>query len=148
MHACMYIGEDERDDNQLYIEDLQDVYSLLFKKSKDWFELGLALGIQVDILEGIKFNENRLNVQFREMLAYWLRSSPSRTWSDICNGLRSDTVQQYLLADTIEGKYKGSYVLLKHQLYLAIFLQSILIAYSMHKYSRLYRLPCFINCIC
>ena len=104
----MYIGEDdERDENQLCIEGLQDIYSLLIKAAKDWFELGLALGIQVDTLEGIDSNKNSDKARLREMLTHWLRSSPSRTWSDICNGLRSDTVQQDNLADTIQEKYKG-----------------------------------------
>ena len=104
----MYIDEDdEKDDNQLCIESLQDVYSLLIKASKDWFDMGLALGIQIDILEGIDSNKNSDKARLRDMLTHWLRSSPSRTWSDICNGLRSGTVQQGNLADTIEEKYKG-----------------------------------------
>ncbi len=106
---AMYIGEDdERDDNQLCIEGLQNVFSLLIKAAKDWFDMGLALGIKVDTLEVIKSRENCDKARLREMLTHWLRSSPSRTWSDICNGLRSDTVQQDVLADTIEGKYKGT----------------------------------------
>ncbi len=104
----MYIGEDdERDDNQLCIEDLQEVYSLLIKAAKDWFDMGLALRIKVGTLEGIKSRENSDKARLREMLTHWLRSSPSRTWSDICNGLRSDTVQQDVLADIIEEKNKG-----------------------------------------
>ena len=106
---AMYIGEDdERDENQLCIEGLQDIFSLLIKAAKDWFELGLALGIQVDTLEGIESNKNSDKARLREMLTHWLRSSPSRTWSDICNGLRSDTVQQDVLADIIEKKNKGT----------------------------------------
>ncbi len=55
----LYAGEDdERDKNQLCIEGLQDVYSLLIKAKKDWFDMGLALRIQVDTLEGIKSNKN------------------------------------------------------------------------------------------
>ncbi len=105
-----YIGEDdESDENQLCIDDLQNVFSSLIKADKDWFELGLALGIKVGTLEGIKSKENYDKARLREMLTHWLRSSPSRTWSDICNGLRSGTVQQDVLADTIdsEEKYKG-----------------------------------------
>ena len=104
----MYTGEDdERVEHQLCIEGLQDVYSLLIKAAKDWFDMGLALGIQVDILEGIDSNKHSDKARLREMLTHWLRSSPSRTWSDICNGLRSGTVQQGNLADTIEETYKG-----------------------------------------
>ncbi len=89
-----------------------DIFSQVIKAAKDWFDLGLALGIEVDFLEYINRIENNDKACLRAMLTHWLRSSPSRTWSDICNGLRSDTVQQYVLADKIEQKYKGSYVLL------------------------------------
>ncbi len=84
---------------------MQDIFSLLIKAAKDWFELGLALKIKVDILEGIESNKSSDKARLREMLTHWLRSSPSRTWSDICKGLRSDTVQQDVLA---EEKYKGT----------------------------------------
>ena len=108
----MYIGEDdERGENQLCIEDLQDIFSLLIKAAKDWFELGLALGIKVDTLEAIDSNKNSNKAHLREMLTHWLRSSPSRTWSDICNGLRSDTVQQDNLADIIEEKGKKTTII-------------------------------------
>ncbi|XP_064401955.1 uncharacterized protein LOC135347813 isoform X3 [Halichondria panicea] len=100
--------DDERDEDQLCIEGLQDIFSLLIKAAKDWFELGLALGIKVNTLEGIKSKENCDKARLREMLTHWLRSSSSRTWSDICNGLRSDTVQQDVLADIVEEKYKGA----------------------------------------
>ncbi len=103
MYTC--IGEDE---DQLCIEGLQDIYSLLIKAAKDWFDMGLALGIKkVDTLEGIKSRENCDKAHLREMLTHWLRSSPSRTWSDICNGLRSDTVQQDNLADTQSSRYNS-----------------------------------------
>ncbi|XP_064401306.1 uncharacterized protein LOC135347306 isoform X3 [Halichondria panicea] len=103
--------DDERYDNQLCIEDLQEVYSLLIKAAKDWFDMGLALGIRVDILKGIKYNENSDKAHLREMLTHWLRYLPSCTWSDICKCLRSDTVQQDILADIIKEKYKVDNIL-------------------------------------
>ena len=72
-----------------------------------WFELGLALGIPVATLENIKCHTNHNKDGLIRMLTQWLESSPSRTWSDICNGLRSGTVRQDVLANTIEEKYDG-----------------------------------------
>ena len=72
-----------------------------------WFELGLALGIPVATLEHIKCHTNHNKDGLIRMLTQWLESSPSRTWSDICNGLRSDTVRHDVLANTIEEKYDG-----------------------------------------
>ncbi len=105
----MYIGEDdERDENQLLIiGDLQEVFKSLITVTNDWFDLGLALGIKHNTLVGIKSGESSDKARLREMLTHWLQSSPSRTWSDICNGLRSETVQQDGLAKRIEDKYKG-----------------------------------------
>ncbi len=106
LHIGVAVHDDHGCENQLCIDDLQDVFSLLIKATDDWYELGLALGIPVDTLEGIDSNKNSNQDCLREMLTHWLRSSPSCTWSDICNGLRSDTVKQ---ADKIEDKYKGTY---------------------------------------
>ncbi|XP_064401321.1 uncharacterized protein LOC135347312 isoform X2 [Halichondria panicea] len=99
--------DDERYDNQLCIEDLQEVFSLLIKAAKDWLDMGLALGIKVDILKDIEYNENSDKARLREMLTHWLRSSPFPTWSDICKCLRSNLVKQDNIADAIELKYKG-----------------------------------------
>ncbi len=84
---------------------MQEVVSQLKKAINVWFELGLALGIKVATLEDIECHTNHNRDGLREMLTHWLRTSPSRTWSDICNGLRS--VEQNVLADTIEEKYDG-----------------------------------------
>ena len=101
------IGEDdERDENQLCIDDLQNVFSLLINATNDWFELGHTLGIKLNTLEGIDSNKSSDKARLREMLTHWLRSSSSRTWRDICNGLRSNTVQQDVLADTIDSESK------------------------------------------
>ncbi len=108
MSCIIIIGEDDgRYEDQLCIEYLHEIFSQLIKAAKDWFDIGLALGIQVDTLEGIDSNKSSDKARLREMLTHWLQSSSSRTWSDICNGLRSDTVQQNVLADTIQEKYKG-----------------------------------------
>ena len=105
--TCYRHDAGERDGNQLCIDDLQDVFSLLINAEKSWFCLGLTLHVKLGTLEGIRSKESCNTDRLCEMLAHWLRSSSSRTWSDIYNGLRSDTVKQDVLADKIEEKYKG-----------------------------------------
>ncbi len=119
LHIGVAVHDDRGCENQLCTKDLQEVFSNLMEVVNNWFNLGLALGIQVDTLEGIDSNKNSNQDCLREMLTHWLRSSPSRTWSDICIGLRSDTVKQNNLADKIEEKYKGTY----SYLFLSILLQ-------------------------
>ncbi|XP_064399904.1 uncharacterized protein LOC135346128 isoform X3 [Halichondria panicea] len=99
------VHDDQEDDDQLYTKDLQEVLSQLMEAINVWFELGLALGIPVATLENIKCHTNHNKDGLIRMLTQWLESSPSRTWSDICNGLRSGTVRQDVLANTIEEKY-------------------------------------------
>ncbi|XP_064407321.1 uncharacterized protein LOC135352082 isoform X2 [Halichondria panicea] len=101
------VHDDQEDENQLYTKDLQEVVSQLMEAINVWFELGLALGIPVATLENIKCHTNHNKDGLIRMLTQWLESSPSRTWSDICNGLRSGTVRQDVLANTIEEKYDG-----------------------------------------
>ncbi|XP_064407459.1 uncharacterized protein LOC135352216 isoform X2 [Halichondria panicea] len=101
------VHDDQEDDDQLYTKDLQEVVSQLMEAINVWFELGLALGIPVATLKDIESNEIYNKNRLRKMLTQWLESSPSRTWSDICNGLRSGTVRHDVLANTIEEKYNG-----------------------------------------
>ncbi len=103
---CYRHNAGERDENQLCIDNLQDVFSLLINAEKCWFYLGLALHIKPGTLESIKSKESCNTDRLCEMLTHWLQFSSSRTWSDICNGLRSETVKQNALADTIEDKHK------------------------------------------
>ncbi len=108
MHTGIVVHEDDHGcENQLCTKDLQEVFSNLMEVVTNWFNLGLSLGIQVGTLKAIKSNESNDQDRLREMLTHWLQHSPSRTWNDICNGLRSDTVKQINLANKIEEKYKG-----------------------------------------
>ncbi len=99
--------DDQGDENQLGTNNLQEILSELMDAINEWFNLGLALGIQDPTLKDIESNEKYNKDRLREMLAHWLQTSPSRTWRDICNGLRSNTVKHYVLADKIEKKYNN-----------------------------------------
>ena len=98
--------DDQGGENQLCTNNLQDIFSELMGAINEWFALGLALGIQDPMLQEIESNKSNKD-RLRKMLAHWLRTSPSRTWRDICNGLRSNTVEHYVLADKIEKKYNN-----------------------------------------
>ncbi len=106
--SLLNIGVDDQctNPNRLGTNDLKEVLSQLMDAINEWYNLGLALGVQVVTLRGIKSTENNIQDCLREMLTHWLGSSSSRTWSDICNGLRSDIVKKYVLAEKIEQKYE------------------------------------------
>ena len=102
--AGIAVHDFQGDENQLYTKDLQEVVSQLMEAINVWFELGLALGIPVATLIDIKCHTNHNKDGLITMLTHWLESSsPSRTWRDICNGLRSCTVKHDVLANTIEN---------------------------------------------
>ncbi len=101
------------DEQQLSINNLQEVFSCLIEAANKWYNLGLALGIENYNLKNIESNYNSNDIFLRIMLTCWLQSSLSRTWTDICNGLRSDTVKLIALAEDIEKKYcSGGIVLI------------------------------------
>ena len=105
MHYCLgTCTDDQGKENQLSTNDLAEVLSELMDANNQWYNLGLMLGVQYGTLKGIKSTENDIQDCLREMLAHWLESSSSHTWRDICNALRSNTVKQGNLADTIEEK--------------------------------------------
>lgn len=100
---CISDEINQRDDKQLDIKNLQEVYTELLPAQNEWKNLGLALGITDYELGNIESSQKNNKTQLREMLAHWLKSF--RTWTDICNALREVTVQHNALAGQIQIKY-------------------------------------------
>jgi hypothetical protein len=69
-----------------------------------WFQLGLALGIEVHVLEAIR--RETLNVQesMTETLLAWLRGrGKERCWTMLCKALRDPIVVCGYIAEEIEA---------------------------------------------
>ncbi len=94
-----------KDGKQLSMNHLAQVYSALLEAANNWYNFGLAMGITANKLDSINSNNEDNDILLRKMLAHWLRSSTSRTWTDICNGLRDKLVGLILLAERIEREY-------------------------------------------
>ncbi len=84
---------------------MPEIYSALLGAMNKWDDFGLALNIGPSEIDNIEENYMNNQKRLRKMLTYWLESSPSRTWTDICKALRSSTVQLNALAQDIEKKY-------------------------------------------
>ena len=86
-------------------EDLQTICVKLVKATNNWFNLGLAFGMNFDELESIEeeFRENgrRLTKMVAKRLAVPDLKHPV-TWPYICECLRSPTVKRYDVALVIE----------------------------------------------
>ncbi len=92
-------------DKGLTIKDLDTVNSALHTAADVWSILGLRLRVYPDRLDEISSCKNGDKDNMCAMLKHWLQTSPSRTWTDICNALRDELVARNVLADAIEREY-------------------------------------------
>ncbi len=85
---------------------MHTVNSALHTAADVWYNLGLELGVDPNRLDEISSRKNGSDKDnMRAMLKNWLQTSPSRTWTDICNALRDELVARNVLADAIERNY-------------------------------------------
>ena len=90
----------------LTLGDLNFVYKNLIKAAGDWLDLGLDLGLDPGTLKDIKDEYRRNKDCLREMIAARLKTGPL-TYSEICQSLRSPTVERNDVAETIEEACTG-----------------------------------------
>ncbi len=86
------------------IIDFNDVYRELFEASPKWYNLGLALGLDISTLNIIEHNNKReCETCLRKALEHTIKSL---TWEKIDKALRQKTVELNTLADKIQEKIK------------------------------------------
>ena len=89
-------------------DDILTICEKLRSASKDWFNLGLALGMKITDLEDIedayRHNQRRLMKMVTKRLEVTDPEHPM-TWPYICECLRSRTVERNDVAEEIEDKY-------------------------------------------
>ena len=90
---------------QLSVDDLPVVREELHNVRAKWYDVGMQLQVNVGTLDPIKEQYNNLSHCLRETLKAWLKTSPSPTWSDIVDSLRSSVVGEVRLADNLKHKY-------------------------------------------
>ncbi len=91
----------------LTIDNLNSVYEKLIEAAGNWFDLGLALGLGHSTLNDIRDDHHRNKDCLREMLAVRLKTVPLITYSEICQSLRSPTVNRNDVAEAIEKECTG-----------------------------------------
>ncbi|XP_064407679.1 uncharacterized protein LOC135352420 [Halichondria panicea] len=89
-------------------DDIQAIRESLKNASKDWFDLGLAFGVKINVLENIeddyRHNDRRLMKVVAKRLEVTDPEHPM-TWPYICECLRRPTVARNDVAEEIEDKY-------------------------------------------
>ena len=90
------------------------VFERLINASTNWFNLGGALGLDVNTLSAID-RKYRGDVDdcLREMIAKRIQSGGPLTWIGLCDCLRSPTVKRNDVASEIEHRIGEFYVLSK-----------------------------------
>ena len=88
----------------LSIEDLNIVLAETVNASSQWFNLGLALGLDYNILSDIKQSNQDNQACLREMLASCLHLN-NLSWAGLCSGLEHPTVRRRDVASRIREIY-------------------------------------------
>ncbi len=89
-------------------DDIQTICESLKDASKDWFDLGLALGVKSNDLENIEDEYRHNKRRLMKVVAKRLEANDPEhpmTWPYICECLRRPTVERNDVAEEIEDKY-------------------------------------------
>ena len=87
-------------------DDILTICENLRSASKDWFNLGLALGMKFYELENIRDRSTDNVCRLTMIVAKRLEvTDPPMTWPYICECLRRPTVERNDVAEEIEDKY-------------------------------------------
>ncbi len=89
-------------------DDLSTLYEQLFPARAKWCNIGLKLKVTIDTLEAIASKHNNPDDCLREMLAKRLQDVGSLSWREVCDCLRSPTVDCNNVAEKIEECKKGT----------------------------------------
>ncbi len=81
-------------DDPLTEEDLQVVYQHVYDARGKWFSLGVALKIEIDVLNKINQIPNDNDAKLSNMLDQWLKESTNPTLRTLTEALRKKTVLQ------------------------------------------------------
>ena len=88
------------------MSDLGDVLEEVFAVRAKWHNIGLKLKVDVGTLDSIGASHGGHDSKLREMLSVWLKGvKPRATWGALVSALKSQSVGEPQLADTLEKKY-------------------------------------------
>ena len=81
------------------LEDVHDAHG-------NWYGIGLRLGLEQTVLQGVEKEYSNTKEMLREMLGKWLKQvTPVPTWVALIDALRSKTVNEPSLAEQLEKRH-------------------------------------------
>ncbi len=94
-------------------DDLLPLYGQLYPARTKWFDIGLNLNMISDDLSAInELNNKPPDTCLREMLIKRLHSGGPLSWRDVCDCLRSSTVDRKDVAEKIEEWRIGTQIII------------------------------------
>ena len=95
---------------ELTMDDLQLIQEAVFNARTEWYNIGLALGVDMDTLDCIKIDGQNVKPKdkLRETLRAWLQTNTEPTWQAIVNALKSPLIGHRKLATDIEDKHSNT----------------------------------------
>ena len=77
----------------LTIKDLRAVRNFLYPIRRKWYDIGIELGLDIDMLDTLKSMHSDPKDCLTEMLKVWLKSiEPPPTWTALGDALSMDAV--------------------------------------------------------
>ena len=108
--ACTHIHTHTHTD---ICDDLSPLHKQLYPARTKWFNIGLNLNIDGNDLSAIhEINSQNLDTCLREMLIKRLHSGGPLSWRDVCDCLRSPTVDRKDVAEKIEEWRIGTQIII------------------------------------
>lgn len=87
----------------LTLSDLPQLVNLLSKAAKQWYLFGLQLHVPLEQLDSIEVeHRQQTQIQLTKMLIAWLNGAHQPTVDKIVRALRSESVNEKKLANTVE----------------------------------------------
>ena len=87
------------------LNDLGIVHEEIIEASTKWYDLGLKLGVGVNLLDSIRSQFSNPKECLRETLKQWLKTSDDTTWKILVEALRSPVITEARLAARLERKH-------------------------------------------
>ncbi len=88
----------------IFSTSFETVHELLWPTRNEWYNLGIALKVHLDILASIKkSNLSNCDDCFYDMLKSCSETNTSLTWSGLCEALRTPAVDHNYVAEDIEA---------------------------------------------
>ena len=96
------------DVGDLVLEDLQEVFDIVYDVQSKWYSIGVELRIETSVLDAIKVEFNGVPEEcLFQMLRHWLKQLPLPTMREMIQALGSEPIGEKHLSLSLRRKVYG-----------------------------------------